>query len=250
MTTTVTPHSPVIPAVPKVGRRPLRADERDRILALRSEGFTITDVAAMTGRSTDTVSRIAPGREQMAARQRVLRNRNPAEKTCRRCRLVRPVDLFAAKTRICIYCIDPNPLVPVYPLLPALAKIQARHEWENTTLANVIGVDERTLSFWRHLARDPRLAAVEDILDRLDFLWFDVYNESTVRHVVRIVETRRSRVRRVGGEVRHYYEVVSRTRVGDLGPNLTELARLERAFSGPDLAADFNDFNDEYDVAA
>jgi hypothetical protein len=59
----------------------------------------------------------------------------------------------------------------------------------------------------------------------------------TVRYAARVIMEARTRRKKYGdGDYGLVREIVARRRVGDLGPNLRELARIRRAFEGPAIS--------------
>jgi hypothetical protein len=200
--------------------------------------------------------------EERAAREREERARRALmPRRCARCGQLRAVSLYDPPSkRTCVYCVDANPLIPTYPLVAALGRLVAHSEHDWMTLSETLGnwsgsgsgggndsetnraTWERRINRWRSgSSATEHLWTVEDALDGAGLFWWEVYNERTVRYCVRVETTRKDRPRLKDGHA--YYEVVARRRVGDLGPNLAELARIRRAFEGPPILDDADDLH-------
>jgi DNA-binding CsgD family transcriptional regulator len=206
--------------------------ERARIRALRDH-HSIREIARITGRSPHTVGRIVPRGRQVDG----VPTAPPAHRTCCRCRRPEPVNLFIGQGRVCVYCRDENPLLPTYPLVPLVRRYMRLEDVDVDGACERMRIDPRTWGFWVLNARDVRLSVAEEALHGLDRFWWDAYNPVTVRYAARVIMEERTRRKKYGdGDYGLVREIVARRRVGDLGPNLRELARIRRAFEGPAIS--------------
>jgi hypothetical protein len=129
--------------------------------------------------------------------------------------------------------------------------------------AMLMGVHSRTLYSWRVQARQTvDVDSADDAAWRVDALWWDVFNEDTVRTFALEVGHFTMRKKRVKSDNRkrkfgcpclgkrvdiprppsgRYRERVGTTLLGDLGPDRETLAAVERAFTGEDLGEPYSE---------
>ena len=105
-------------------------------------------------------------------------------------------------------------------------------------VCELAGVHERQVTRWRRQEQPDIPAAVADqVLVGLDLLWWDVWNENTVRKPAIVVRTY-SRKQKVSHGQRKPFRQCTRTiPYGDLGPDVATLDEIGRVFTGEALAA-------------
>jgi hypothetical protein len=100
------------------------------------------------------------------------------------------------------------------------------------------GLQPRQIYAWRVGERRPTLDPADRALIALDLLWWDVWNEDTVRRPVIEVRSYKFRDKRGhDGGRKPTRCIAARTPYGDLGPDWDELARIERLMTGQQLEA-------------
>jgi hypothetical protein len=138
---------------------------------------------------------------------------------------------------------DRRDRVPAQPLGEAVERVRRRQvpeaglegEGLHEAFYERLGVPERIVYRWRRgESTTVSLDQADRVLIALDLLWWDVYDESTVRRPLieaHVVGFRRRAAYR-GGPVRPYRERRGTRRYGDAGPDLEALERVRRAFEG------------------
>lgn len=99
-----------------------------------------------------------------------------------------------------------------------------------TATCDHAGTSERELRAWR-VGERPTVSVLEadTVLTRLGRLWFDAYNDTTVRRPLLEIRIYRQRIRGNGRPAR---ERVSIERIGDAGCDRAALAAVQAAFEG------------------
>jgi hypothetical protein len=169
---------------------------------------------------------------------------------CRRCG-TKPRAEFPESIRIhfCLQCVAER--MPTQPLVAAIERVQRRSSidpWGHRRDAvkeqacERAEIGTRLFDHWRDGGHpDVDFDTADRVLVNLGLLWFDVFDEDTVRAPILRVTTYRARVKRVSGRGRVHYcrhrEVVRTRWYGDAGPDYGELERIRRAFEGDPLEA-------------
>jgi hypothetical protein len=131
--------------------------------------------------------------------------------------------------------------VPARPLADALERIVAREsrsphinqDHARHALCMRIGYTERHLWAWTHGERPGvNLETVDKVLTYSDLLWWEVWNEDTVRVPVLVV-TVHGPQRKLQRGRRRVYRVKTRTiPYGDRGPDRAKLREIEALMTG------------------
>ncbi len=93
-----------------------------------------------------------------------------------------------------------------------------------------LGVSPRLVDSWSEGVRRVALSRADHVLLTLDLLWFDVWNEETVR--LPIIEVRTYKRQRLKPNGRRYREPGRTVGYGDRGPDHRMLAAIEAAWTG------------------
>jgi hypothetical protein len=164
-------------------------------------------------------------------------------------RLIAPVPDMARKERIWWAAEQRRrkTTVPGRPLAAAVDKCARRgrdvfgrptSRMEN--ICKEIGFDDdRYIRFWRTGGRDTSLKLADKTLIVLGLLWFDVWNEDTVRRPLIEVRCYQFRDKLSPRKERRYVirELTRRDWYGDAGTDWAELARVEALMTGEPLQA-------------
>jgi hypothetical protein len=102
-----------------------------------------------------------------------------------------------------------------------------------------MGISERYVYAWRTGGRDMALDSADKALIVLGLLWFDVWNEDTVRRPLIEVRCYQFRDKLSPRKERRYVirELTRRDWYGDAGTDWNELARVEALMTGEPLQA-------------
>jgi hypothetical protein len=154
---------------------------------------------------------------------------------CARCHTVRPLTNYAAGAqfgydRVCDIC--RNDYVPTKPLAEAILHwIQRIGYSEPVAFDEVLHLSPRLLFHWRTGSKATvDFARADQLLLAMDRLYFDVYNEDTVRKPVIRAVVYRSRNKTVHNKVYRIRERIAVCDYGDVGPDYAELERIRRVF--------------------
>ena len=115
--------------------------------------------------------------------------------------------------------------LPGRPLAQAISRMAAAGDDRDELIGALLDradVDPRDLYRWQVGEGNPTLATVDRVLTRLGLMWWDVWNEDTVREPVLIVRSYRWRMFRC--ERRMY--CLRKKQYGDLGTDFWALRRV------------------------
>lgn len=99
------------------------------------------------------------------------------------------------------------------------------------------GTHVRQVNRWRHGDQPASLEDADRALTGLNALWFDVYNEETVREPLFVVHVFAHQMKKVGRVRRAYRVRVRSIPYGDIGTDFAALNQIERLFAGERAAA-------------
>lgn len=127
--------------------------------------------------------------------------------------------------------------LPANPLAMAIGRAARRsfHDDPAERIRKEIGVSQRHVFAWRTRGRDVSLDTADKALIALGLLWFDVWNEDTVRRPVLEVRCYLSRTKFSPWHPEHRWrgrELTRRDWYGDKGTDWEELDRIEALMIG------------------
>ena len=126
--------------------------------------------------------------------------------------------------------------LPSAPLVAVIDRAAARTDIP--TVCDLLGLHERQASRWRR-GEQPAIPfdVADQVMTTMDVLWWEVWNEDTVRKPVLVVRLYQRKTKLSHG--RHVsFRVCTRTiPYGDQGPDRATLAEIDRMMSGEAVAA-------------
>jgi hypothetical protein len=124
--------------------------------------------------------------------------------------------------------------LPARPLALAIHNWMRRRGISEDVAIDLFGISSRLLFAWRSGERQSQpLSAVDAFLVRGDLLWWEVYNEETVRRPIFTATSYRFERRRLkSGEPVVYRTVAAVTPYGDVGPDWDVLRMVQETFEG------------------
>lgn len=126
-------------------------------------------------------------------------------------------------------------MLPARPLGLAIRRLSTRTGHSEIELADIIGIDPRQIYRWG-IGECPMvtLEIADLVMTRLGLLWWDIWNEDTVRCPHITVLLRKVQRKKHTGKGRHYDAVIRSERYyGDAGTDWLTLRRVERLMDPP-----------------